>query len=87
MTLAESAYHQLLAKYCEIICPDYHVPEVKHATKHNTSIETIRGPPVASKHRRLAPDRFIAARKQFEIMLYMVPKDNGEGPPWRIIGR
>ena len=65
----ESRYHKILAEFAELTPPDGRAPCVKHDTRHY--IETTPGPPVANKPRRLAPDRLIAARKQFETMLQL----------------
>lgn len=101
ITLDESAYHQLLAEFPEITRRGGHVPVVKHTTRHH--IETTPGPLVVSKRRHLAPDRFIAVRKEFETMVrlgpmrpsscswaapfHIIPKDNREWRPYRIIER
>lgn len=60
-------YHQLLSKYPEIVRPDATAQIIKHLTKH--FIETTPGPPIASKPRRLAPDRLAAAKSEFENMV------------------
>ena len=64
-----SRYHAILAEFPDISRPDGRAPCVKHNTRHY--IETTPGPPAASKPRRLAPDRLIAARKQFETMIQL----------------
>lgn len=61
-----SPYHQLLSKYPDITRPDG-TAQVKHNTKHH--IIVTPGPPVAQKPRRLAPDRYSAAKKEFDAML------------------
>lgn len=63
----ECTYHKLLAEFPEITRPDGRALVIKHNVVHH--IVTTPGPPVASKARRLAPDRFIAARRQFDAML------------------
>ena len=92
-----SPYHEILSRFPEITRPGGAPTEVKHATKHH--ILTTPGPPVAQKPRRLAPDKFKAAKKEFDTMLklgiarpsescwssplHMVPKDGDE---WRPCG-
>lgn len=90
-------YHELLSRFPEITRPDGVPREVKHNTVHH--INTTRGPPVAQKPRRLAPERLQAAKKEFDAMLrlgiarpsqsswasplHMVPK---KGDEWRPCG-
>lgn len=62
-----SPYHGLLLQYPEITRPLGRAAQVKHNTRHH--INTTPGPPASSKPRRLAPDKYQAARKSFEIML------------------
>ena len=95
----DSGYHRLLLDYPEITRPDGapRSSEPRHATVHH--IRTTPGQPVAMKPRRLAPDRFVAAKKEFEVMLrqgicrpsescwasplHMAPK---KGDEWRPCG-
>lgn len=90
-------YHELLARYPELTRPGGRPEVVKHATQHY--IETTLEPPVACRPRRLAPDRLIAAKREFQKMveigiarpsksclsspLHLVPKKNEE---WRPCG-
>ncbi|CAK9832763.1 Transposon Ty3-I Gag-Pol polyprotein [Anthophora retusa] len=61
-------YHQLLAKYPDLCRPTGISREVKHSTRHH--IQTTPGPPVFCRPRRLASDRFKAARAEFQEMLH-----------------
>ena len=63
---SSSPYDTLLREYSDISRPVYGNTEVKHNITHN--IETHR-PPVASRPRRLAPDRLPLARAEFDHML------------------
>lgn len=62
-----SRYHQLLMAFPEITRPEGAPGRITHQTRHN--IKTTNGPPVASRPRRLAPEKFKAAKKEFEAML------------------
>lgn len=62
-----SEYHQLLAEYPVLTKPSGVHREIKHNTVHY--IRTTPGPPVFCRPRRLAPDRFLIAKQQFEEML------------------
>lgn len=89
-------FHDLLAEFREITMPPTMRTAVHHDVTHH--IQT-KGPPVACKTRRMAPDRLKAAKKEFETMmelgicrpsksswaspLHCVPKKNGE---WRFVG-
>ena len=90
-----SPYHELLSRFPEITRPGEAPTVIKHATKHH--ILTTPGPPVAQKPRRLAPEKFKAAKKEFDTMLklgiarpsescwssplHMVSKDGDEWRP------
>jgi len=62
-----TAYHKLLENFPDITRPIGWPKEIKHLTRHY--IETTPGPPVASKPRRLVPDRLAAAKKMFHEMV------------------
>ncbi|XP_018395959.1 PREDICTED: uncharacterized protein LOC108774366 [Cyphomyrmex costatus] len=63
----ETPYHVLMTKYPEVTRPEGRPREVKHETRHY--IETAPGPPIASRPRRLAPERLTIARKEFQTMV------------------
>lgn len=62
-----SVYHDILAKYPEVTRP----PGIHRTIHHNTvhHIRTTPGPPVSCAPRRLAPDKLLIARSEFEAML------------------
>ena len=62
-----SRYHALLREFHAITRPDGVNRELKHATEHH--IQTLPGPPVTCKPRRLAPDKLKMARQEFELMM------------------
>lgn len=59
--------HALLSRFVSITKPPTIYQQVKHNTVHY--INTTPGPPVANRPRRLAPDRYQTAKKEFENML------------------
>lgn len=89
-------FRKLLSEFKEVTLPTTMKTAVQHEVTHH--IQT-RGPPVASKCRRMAPDKVSAAKKEFQVMidlgicrpssscwaspLHCVPKKNGE---WRFVG-
>ena len=93
----ESAFHRLLAEFPELTKPSPTTKPVKHTTVHH--ILTTAGPPVYCKPRRLTPEKYKIAKREFEFMveqgicrpsnsnwsspLHMVPKKNNE---WRPCG-
>ena len=60
-------YHELLSRFPAITRPGGAPTEIKHATKHH--ILTTPEPLVAQKPRSLVPDKFKAAKKEFDAML------------------
>lgn len=92
----EHPYRHLLSEFREITIPPTMRMEVHHDVTHQ--IQTT-GPPVASKPRRMAPDKLRAVKQEFESMmelgiccpsksswaspLHCAPKKNGE---WRFVG-
>lgn len=98
ITVSEtSPYHKLIEKFSDVIKPSGHKQDVKHSIQH--FIHTTPGPPVTSRYRRLPPEKYQIAKKEFETMvhmgiarpsssswaspLHMVPKTNKE---WRPCG-
>lgn len=90
-------FRDLLLEYREVTLPSTMRSAVKERdVKHHI---LTKGPPVAYKARRLAPDKLDAAKKEFQLMsdlgicrpsasawaspLHCVPKKNGE---WRFVG-
>lgn len=63
----EDRYHRLLAEFPSITRPNIAHQNIKHTTVHY--ITTTMGPPEACRPRRLAPDRLLAAKAEFEMML------------------
>lgn len=65
--LNNSKYQDLLREFHDITKP----AGIECATKHNTVhyIKTTPGPPVSCKPRRLAPDKLLIAKKEFEAMI------------------
>ncbi|XP_023211929.1 uncharacterized protein K02A2.6-like [Centruroides sculpturatus] len=92
-----SPYHRLLSEFPEITRPSPTIAPVRHSTVHH--IITTPGQPVRCKPRRLAPDKYILAKREFEFMLaqgicrpstsswssplHLVPKKNDQ---WRPCG-
>lgn len=87
----EEPYHKILSKYPDILRPSCMKDIPKHRVEHH--IETT-GPPVHCKTRPLPPHRYLAVKREFEIMmqqglcrpskspwsspLHVVPKKNGD---------
>ncbi|BHF60087.1 hypothetical protein SprV_0100304800 [Sparganum proliferum] len=63
-----SPFRQLLLRHHNIINPQFRSGEVQHNVVHH--IHTS-GPPVFARPRRLAPERFQAAKAEFEHMLQL----------------
>lgn len=66
-TTGNTSFHDLLRSYPEITRPS----GIQRAKRHNTQhhIRTTEGPPVYCTPRRLAPDKLIIAKKEFEAMI------------------
>jgi len=60
------AAKELLQKYPAVVGASKRLPPVKHAVEH--LIETTSGRPVASRYRRLDPERLAAAKAEFAAM-------------------
>ncbi|XP_076178394.1 uncharacterized protein LOC143152311 [Ptiloglossa arizonensis] len=70
-TINDSVYHRLLAEYPDLIKPPvFRMKTVKHDVVHH--ILTTPEPPVHHKPKRLAPDRYQAAKAEFELMLVSI---------------
>jgi len=61
-----SPYHTLLNKFLDITRPDGRLRDVKHHTVRH--IETTPGPPVVCKPRRLAPEKLVIVKREFQKM-------------------
>ena len=94
-TVQSSATASILhEEFSDLLRPTFNVVSPKHGVQHH--IETT-GPPPFAKARRLHPDKFAAARKEFRFLedqgiirrsksayaspLHMVPKDDGTHRP------
>lgn len=94
---SDHPFRDLLLEYREITLPStMRVAVQEREVKHHI---VTKGPSVASKARRLAPDKLDAAKKEFQVMtelglcrpssspwaspLHCVPKKNGQ---WRFVG-
>ncbi|GFT42820.1 transposon Ty3-I Gag-Pol polyprotein [Trichonephila clavipes] len=61
-----NVYGKLLLKYPELT----KLPDINQPVKHNTMhFINTKGPPVAAKPRRLAPDRLKIAKAEFQHMI------------------
>ena len=92
-----SDFDRLLQEFPEILHPLDNETPIKHNVTHHI---VTSGPPVASRPRRLSPERYNAAKQQFEHLLtlgfvrpsssswssplHLVPKNGGED--WRPCG-
>lgn len=93
---SDHPFRELLAEFKEVTLPTMIKTAVQHDVTHH--IQT-KGPPVANKCRRMAPDKVSAAKKEFQVMidlgicrpssscwaspLHCVPKKSGD---WRFVG-
>lgn len=67
IVLGDSKYHDILRSYPEITRPSGTPKKPVHSTVHH--IRTTPGPPISCTPRRLAPDKLVIAKKEFESML------------------
>lgn len=63
----DTAYHKLLEEFPEITKPPGTQRVIVHNTVHH--IRTTPGPPISCTPRRLAPDKYITAKQEFDAML------------------
>lgn len=91
-----NSFRKILNEFPSILKPTFSSEDVKHGVKHHI---TTAGPPVFARPRRLAPDKLVAAKKEFMELeemgiirksnspwaspLHMVPKSDGT---WRPCG-
>lgn len=68
VTLVDSnhPFRELMTEFKHITLPTMIKTAVQHDVSHH--IQT-KGPPVASKCRRMAPDKVSAAKKEFQVMI------------------
>lgn len=67
ITSPNSVYAQVLAQFPDITRPPGLPRTIKHDTVHY--IKTTDGPPISCRPRRLAPQKLISAKKEFEDMV------------------
>ena len=88
----QNEYTKLLGQFPELTRPTTKGEPVKHGITHKI---VTKGHPVFARPRRLAPDKLVTAKREFDDMiklgviepsdsewssaLHMVPKKNGEG--------
>ncbi|CAF4948098.1 unnamed protein product [Pieris macdunnoughi] len=65
--VAKSPFTTILHEFPDITCAPGLPRLVKHSTQHH--IVTTKGPPVSCRPRRLAPQKLLAAKKEFEEMV------------------
>jgi transposase InsO family protein len=62
----QSAYMQLLSQFPDVTSTCLRTPSAKHGVQHHI---VTTGPPVHARPRRLAPDKFTAAKADFDALL------------------
>lgn len=67
VTVDDTVLNELVMKYPDVAKPACTKRQILHDTLH--FIKTVPGPPVHSRFRRLAPDRYLAAKAVFDAML------------------
>ncbi|XP_055527746.1 uncharacterized protein LOC129720310 [Wyeomyia smithii] len=62
---SEHSFHDLLSEYRQVTLPTTFRAEIRHDVTHHI---VTSGPPVASKVRRMHPDKLKAAKEEFALM-------------------
>ncbi|XP_052128575.1 uncharacterized protein K02A2.6-like [Frankliniella occidentalis] len=73
-----SPFSNILAEFPELTKPSGAPRQVRHSTEHH--IRTTPGPPVSARPRRLAPDRFHAAKGELDTMVQHGKARRSESP-------
>ncbi|XP_071577523.1 uncharacterized protein [Temnothorax nylanderi] len=63
----ETEYNDILAEFPDIVNPNTKTKVGEYGTTHH--IKTTKGPPEACRPRRLAPDKLLAAKTEFELLM------------------
>ena len=64
--IARNQYTKLLSQFPELTCPTMKSETVKHSITHKI---VTKGHPVFARPRRLAPDKLVIAKREFDEMI------------------
>jgi hypothetical protein len=82
-----SPYHELLQKFPPLTTPSFAPKDLRHDITHH--IRTV-GPPVFARPRRLDPERFKIARREFDHMLQLQiiqPSESNWSSPLHMVAK